>query len=266
MKRLPYVILSLVVLCILSVPARPQVKNAVVASHLYDPATNTVTIHMFNNTDKDITAYNISIKEKYGQQVNEHQYSGDTVGVMLTIQDPTEEAADRENLRHMYHSTNGTWQAGTSHDEVIHVQSGLTDFEAVLDTVIFADKTAETTNKDALDRILAQRKSWAHDLEIENQAIQHALANAADQTPHETARKEIEGLEKSREATYHMEHSGGESGAILEMKNAPQVAAYFRQTVPEYLNNLIQRNTKRASLIREHATPTVVSSREVRND
>ena len=65
-KRLRYyLILSLAVLCIVSVPALGQVKGAVVQQWNYDPTHNPplVTAKIVNNSHKDITAFNISIKE-----------------------------------------------------------------------------------------------------------------------------------------------------------------------------------------------------------
>ena len=186
LKRLPVLFLLLAVPWLVFA----QHLGAVVVSHDYDSAKNTVTLHMVNNTTKDITGFNIFIKETYSNgQVNEHQSGEDMVGVMLTIADPSEPDQDRENLRQMYHgingSTNGAWQAGTSRDLVLYLQPGLvlTDYQATIDTILYADKTAETTNKDALNRALDMRKNVAVGLEAADQAIQKALANPADQNP-----------------------------------------------------------------------------------
>lgn len=250
-KRLPYFLLSLA----FATSLRAGPLGAVVASWDIDPTKNTVTLHMLNNTSKDITFYNVSIKETYGQNINEHQFSQELPNVSILIYDPNYiHAAD---LREYYHGGNGTWEAGKRRDQVIAIQPGLTHFEAVLDTVTYDDKTAETTNSDALERELANRKSAAQTLQATNEAIRHALANTADQSPHETAAKEIEGLQKKWEAAGRVGNfSPGASGGIIsDLKEAPAAAAYLKQTLPDYLTNMLLRNEKLASLYLEHSTP-----------
>lgn len=167
-----------------------------------------------------------------------------SVGVMLTIEDPNTPNEMNDSLREMHHSSNGTWQADTARDLVVFLQPNLTliSYQATIDTILYADKTAETTNQDALNRALAARKSEAQNLEAENVAIQHALANPGDASPEETAATEIEASEKSREAAYDIQTNGQPSGGVLELQNARRAAAYFRQTIPDYLNGLVSRN------------------------
>lgn len=252
LKRLPVLFLLLAVPWIVSA----QVKNVSVTWYV-DYEKNTVTLYLANNTTKNITEYNFTYTETYGNQRTEGQHGREMVGVMLTIADPNEENQNKENLRQMYHNNTGTWEAGTVIEDSVGMQPGMTAFDAVVDSVIFADKTAETTNKDALERALVWRRSYAQQLEAENVAIQHALANRGDASPHETAAKEIEAAEKSRNAAYHIQTNGQPSGAVLELQSASQAAAYFHQTVPDYLASLVSKNAKRAALFREHAAPTV---------
>src|SRR5207244_7655701 len=112
-KRLPYyLILSLAVLCI--VPVSHAGPGAVVQSWSHDATNNTVTLHIANTGGKDITAWNIKIKETYGNNVNEHEYSTDTLQMMLNVQESAG-TADGERLRQQF--GNGTFAAGTSRDE-----------------------------------------------------------------------------------------------------------------------------------------------------
>ena len=222
-----------------------------------DSTKNAVTLHLFNSSGKDITAYNITIKETYGQQVNEHEYYEDMVGVMLRIQDPTE--IHRDELAEMYHG-NGTWEAGASHDQVLFVQPGLTGFDATLDVVVYADKTAETTNRDALERTMTTRKAIAQTLQAASEAIKQALSNPTDESPHETAIKEIEGLRKNWEDSHHEGNfnAGAFDGAILDLENAPLAAAALHRTLPDFLSYVASQNSGRASSLLEHAAPKVV--------
>lgn len=256
-KRLPYLALAMLSLAV-AIPLRAGPLGAVVVSWDIDSTENTVTLHMLNNSGKDITFYNVSIKETYGQYVNEHQFSQEMLGTSLLMQDPTYIHAS--DLRELYHGGNGTWEAGQPRDQVLIVQPGLTGYEATIDTVTYADKTAETTNPDALQRELTARKTAAQTLQATNEAIRTALANPADQSPHETAAKEIEGLQEKWEAAGHVDnfHPGGFGRVISALKEAPAVAAYLQQTIPDYLNNMISRNSKIASLLLEHAAPKVI--------
>lgn len=255
-KRLPYLALPVLSLAF-AIPLQAGPLGAVVVSWDIDSMENTVTLHMLNNSGKDITFYSVSIRETYGQNVNEHQFSQEMLRTSILLQDPT--YIHRDDLRELYHGGNGTWQAGQPRDQVLVVQPGLTGYEATLDTVTYADNTAETTNLDALKRELDNRKTAAQTIEITNAAIRRALANSADQSPQKTAAKEIEDLQNKWEADGHVGSfdPGTSDRVISALKEAPAVAAYLHQTIPEYLNNMISRNSKMASLLLEHASPKV---------
>lgn len=256
LKRLPILALAMLSLAF-ATSLRAGPLGSMLQSWDIDSTKNAVTLHLFNSSGKDISAYNITIKETYGQQVNEHQYYEDMVGVMLRIQDPTE--IHRDELAEMYNG-NGTWEAGTSHDQVLIVQPGLTDFEATLDAVVYADKTAETTNRDALERAMTTRKAIAQTLQAASEAIKQALSNPTDESPHETAIKEIEGLRKHWEDSHHEGNfnAGAFDGAILDLENAPLAAAALHRTLPDYLSYLASQNSGRALSLLEHAAPKVV--------
>lgn len=228
--------------------------GAVIVSWDIDSAKNTVTLHMVNNSGKDITFYNISIKETYGQDVDDRQYSEDLLGIMLRIKDPAD--IHRDELRQMY--GNGTWEAGTPREQVLIVRPGLTGYEAVLDAVTYADNTAQTTNPDALQRELTARESSAQTLLAANDAIKHALSNPTDQSPNETAKKEIEDLRTQWEVTRTGHFNPGPADrVILELDDAPHIAAALHQTLSDHLNYLVARNSRRAAWLLEHAAPKV---------
>lgn len=248
-RRLPVLTFLLAVPWIVSA----QHLGAVVVSHDYDSANNTVTLHLVNQSHKDITAYNIKIKETYAGGINEHEYLHDTLQLMLNIEEWTAaKDPSGEQLRQQF--GNGTFAAGTNQDEVIHVQPGLLNFEAVIDTVTYADKTAETTNKDALNRVLGNWKAAAQTIETSNEIIKHALANSQDPTPNETAAKEIEQVRHNWETEHHRANlnPGALQSVITDLRNAPKNSAY--------LNDYVTRKTHRAAVLREHAAPTVVNT------
>lgn len=232
----------LFLLLVIPLRAAPPL-GARVVDWTIDAAANTVTLHMVNSSGKEITAYNIKVRETYGPNVNEHELSRDTVALMFNIQELAgTDKADR--LRQMYQANNGTWEAGKTRNELLHVQPGLTDFSAVIDTVIYSDKTSEATNADGLKRLLDARASFANTIQAGNAIIQKALANPNDPNPHETALKQIEGL-------------GGNAGALRELsedlKRVSTAAPAHGQSIREYLNDYVAKRNERAARLLEHA-------------
>lgn len=234
LKRLPILILFLAVPWIVSA----QVKGAVVISHDYDAAKNTETLHMLNQSDKDITAFDIEVTETYENgQVNTHWPGREMLGMWLVLTDPS----DPNHAWFAEHPPeHATWRARTTLDFDVGVSPGLKTFEATLDTVIYADKTAETTNADALKRLLNDRKSYAAGLETGSKTIRDALADPNDGAPHKTARKKL---------------PDGE--VALDLDNALVVAEHLGKPLRDYLNDLAADKSHRAKLMREHANVTV---------
>jgi hypothetical protein len=194
MKRLPYLMLFAVVFTPL-LRASPPI-GAVVQTWHYDPQTNLVTAEIVNVSHKDITGYNISIKETYADgHVSSHELMADTAGVPAFLQE-LQGTVGEENLRMQLRSAGGTgdgmFHPGESRKEIIGVQPGLQNFEAVIDVVAYADQTAEAPNNAALQRLLEERKASVASTQMANEIIQAALADPNDADPAATAAKEIQ--------------------------------------------------------------------------
>ena len=190
---LPLLFLSVVVWCIVPLAALAQVKGAVVQTWTYDPTHNPplVTVKIVNNSRKDITAFNISIKETYANvRVDEHQVLEEFLGKIIALKE-RQGKANEANFRSGYED--GTLHAGAVWDEKLPVQPELTDYQAVLDVVTYMDGTAESTNDDALGRIVEERQASAASEKIVIEAIQSALDDANDAIPAITAAKKIQG-------------------------------------------------------------------------
>lgn len=245
-KRLPYLALAMLSLAF-ATSLRAGPLGAVLVSWDIDSTKNTVTLHMVNNSVKDITFLDVSIKETYATGVNEHQFSQEMPDVSFLFDDPT--YLPHESLRELYHGGNGTWQAGTPRDVKIAVSPGLTHFEAIIDAVTYLDNTAEGSNREALARELDARRSSAETLRATNDAIRRALANTSDKSPHETAAREIEGQKN---------HANGTSARVAsDLREAPEMAAHLKQSLRDYLAGMIARNEKLASNDLASSTPRV---------
>ncbi len=190
LKRLPSLMLMLFLAVLaVSLRASPPI-GAVVQTWHYDPQTNMVTATVVNVSHKDITAYNISIKETYADgHVNSHELLCEYAGRIVFVQE-VKGTADEADIRKQF--GDGLFHPGESRNEIIGVQPGLQNFEAVVDVVAYTDQTAEATNNDALQRLLEERKASAASTRMANEIIQAALADPNDADPAATAAKEIQ--------------------------------------------------------------------------
>jgi hypothetical protein len=169
--------------------ASPQI-GAVVQTWHYDAQTNLVTATVVNLSQKDITAYNISIKETYADgHVNSHELLCEYAGRMVLVQELMG-VADEADIRKRF--GDGLFHPGESRNEIIGVQPGLRNFEAVVDVVAYTDQIAEATNNAALQRLVEERKASAASTKMANEIIRAALADPNDADPAATAAKEIQ--------------------------------------------------------------------------
>ncbi len=193
-KRLPFFIL---ITALAFTPLRgspPGVSGAVVQSWNYDPTHNPplVTVKIVNTSHKDITAFNMTIKETYANgHVEEHEMLEELVGKIIAAKEHQgDHTKGAELFRKLY--GDGAFHAGAVWDEKLPVQPGLTDYQAVVDVVTYIDGTAEATNNDALGRIIDERQATVASQKIVTEAIQTALADPHDTDPAMTAARKIQ--------------------------------------------------------------------------
>lgn len=180
----------------------PPIGAAVQTWH-YDPTTNLVTLKIVNTSHKDITAFNIAIKETYADgRVEEHEMLEELVGKIIAakeLQGDTSRGA--ETFRKLY--GDGAFHPGEVRDEQLGVQPGLTKYQAVIDVVTYMDGTADATNNDALGRIVDERQATVASQKIITEIIQTALADPNDTDPSVTAAKKLQDRAKVWKAQQH---------------------------------------------------------------
>ena len=174
-----------------SLLASPPI-GAVVQTWHYDPITNIVTLKIVNTSHKDITAFNIAIKETYAYGgVQEHEMLEELVGKILAAKElQGDRSQGAESFRKLY--GDGAFHPGEVRDEQLGVQPGLTNYQAVIDVVTFIDGTAEATNNDALGRVVDERQATVASQKIIIEIIQTALADPNDTDPSVTAAKKMQ--------------------------------------------------------------------------
>jgi len=131
--------------------------------------------------------------------------------------------------------------------------------EAAITVVLYADKTAEATDQDALNRAISARKAAASTMQSTTEIIKRALANTQDASPHETAAKEIEALRVKWEAQHHATpfDAGVLQAVLTDLKNVPSISAKQNINAAAYLSDYVAKKGQRATVLLEHATPKV---------
>jgi hypothetical protein len=225
--------------------------GAVVQTQHYDPSTNLVTLKIVNTSHKDITAFNIAIKETYADgRVEEHEMLEDFVGKILAAKElQGDHSQGAEAFRKMY--GDGALHPGEVHDELMGVQPGLNKVEAVVDVVTFIDGTAQSNNKDALGRIVEERQATVDSQKIATEIIQAALADPNDPDPSMTAAKKIQ----DRATVWNaQQHKKLDLDTVLLESIANELKTASRSANKrDALQQIVNRGQARSSVLSVHA-------------
>jgi hypothetical protein len=188
----PLLIALFLSVCSAASRAQSPPIGATVQTWHYDPQTNIVTLKIANTSHKDITAFNISIKETYADgRVEQHEMLEELIGKIIAAKEfQGDTSRGAETFRKLY--GDGAFHPGEVRDEKLGVQPGLKDYQAAIDVVAYMDATADANNNDALGRIIDERQSTASSQRIVTEAIRNALADNNDSDPSATAAKKIQ--------------------------------------------------------------------------
>jgi hypothetical protein len=160
-----------------------SLPGVVIEGWHYDPQHKTLTLHLVNRSHKDVTAWNISIMEKYvdgsthytdgtPDNIHDHQIMEDMLGAMI--------------------QGNSAFAAGTTRDYLIPEQKDISDVEAVVDVVAYADGTADVLDNDrAFQNLIAERKGRLLAMEKVNEVIKRILGDPMVSDPVNAALNEL---------------------------------------------------------------------------
>lgn len=252
-KRLVY-IMALITIIVVPLRGSPPI-GAVVQTWNYDSHTNSVTAQIVNVSHKDITAYNIAVKETYADgYVDRHELMTDHAGLLAFIEE-VKGTPDKENVRKRY--GDGLFHPGESRNEIVHLQARpLVDFEAVVDVVAYADGTGEATNSDAMQRLLGHRKATLVTRQIASEIIKVALADPKDADPAGTAASKLQERITAWRAQRHTRldfdnFESGEAKGIVDELRAISLRLFTnkRDALTQYLG----KNEKRIAMLSPHA-------------
>jgi len=230
--------------------ARSAPIGAVVQTWSYDRQTNFVTLTIINTSQKDITAFNMAIKETYADgSVSQHEVLEELVGKILAAQQLKGTAQEAGFRRHY---GDGVFHAGGTLDEKVAVLTGLTDFQAVIDVVTYTDGTADSKNNDAFGRIVEERKATIASKKVAIDFIKSALADTNDPDPSATAAKNI----KDRAMVWRASHTKMDLDPVVLESIANEIKRASSGISPDKrdaLNRLVNKEESNISMLSVHA-------------
>jgi hypothetical protein len=233
-----------------SLRASPPI-GAVVQTWHYDPQSNMVTLKILNTSHKDITAFNIAIKETYANgRAEQHELLEELIGKIIAAKE-LQGTAGEESFRKRY--GDGAFHPGELRDEPMPVQPGLSDYQAVIDVVTYSDGTADSANDAALERIVDGRKASAASQKMASEIIKTALADPNDPDPAMTAARKIQAQASARRGS----HTKMDVDPVL----LDQIAREFkiassRDDKRDAAKQLTDREDARVSILSVHAAVT----------
>ena len=157
-------------------PLANTLLGVVIERWRYDPAAKTVILHLVNNSHKDVTAFNISIAERYADGSTDY-----VDGTPNDIHDH-QVMEDKVNL-YLMDGRSGKFLAGTTLDYLIPEAKDIADVEAILDVVAYADGTADVQNDRAFRNLMAARKGPLLAMQKVDEIIKRVLADPMVSSP-----------------------------------------------------------------------------------
>ena len=231
-----------------SLHASPPI-GAVVQTWSYDRQTNFVTLTIINTSQKDITAFNMAIKETYADgSVSQHEVLEELVGKILVAQELKGTAQEAGFRRHY---GDGVFHAGETRDQKVAVLPGLTDFQAVIDVVTYIDGTADSNNNDGLQRIVDERKATVASKKMAIEAIKTALADPNDTDPSMTAARKIQ----DQATIWRASHTKMDLGPVVLESIASELKTVSSRNINkrDALKQLVDREDAGISMLSVHA-------------
>jgi hypothetical protein len=259
-------------------------KPPVALTWNYDAQQKTLTLHLANYSGKDISAYNISIAERYTDgSTNPSRLDGipcfpgekmeEMLGAMVNFQLSKTEGrhgvawagvlvngqrapgtVDVERMRREF--SNDVFAAGTTRDQVIPEAKDISDVDAVVDMVIYADATADVQNERAFRQLMAMRKGQLLAMEKVNEVVKRVLADPMVDSPISAALAELTPLADVPQGKNRPPEDPAFSQAMYlqgAVKNFQHMQPWrMNMTEREYLTGYLDGQEKRVALISPH--------------
>ncbi len=261
-----------------------MLMGVTIESWRYDTALKAVILHLVNRSNKDVTAFNISIVEKYADgstsyldgrpsDIHDHQLMEDMLGSMINSETGVVShgggtlvmgpARDVGAMLRQGVSGNGTFAAGTSRDYPDLVGKDVSDIDAVVDVVAYADGTAQVQNNDrAFRNLLAERKGPLLAMEKVVEVIKQVLGDPMVTNPVDSVIQQLTPLVDSAGKMKNLPPEDAESNVgmhlqsdltTFQMVQRSQIWLRMNMTEREWLTHYVEQHEKRIALMAPHA-------------
>ena len=248
----------------------------------YEPQAKVVILHLVNNSHKDVTAFNISIAEKYADGttnyvdgrapgIHDHQMMEDLLGHLINAQSGKRTEAivpevaggnAYEKIMHqqMIQNLQVTFAAGTNRDQIDFVTKDVSDIDAIVDVVAYADGTAQVVDNDrAFKNLVAERKGPVLAMEKMIEVVKGVLADPMVTSPFDAALRQLIPLAESanvkngspedpqHEAAVHLRM------AVQDFQSMQRpLWSRITMTEREWLTQYVQSQEKLIELLKPH--------------
>jgi hypothetical protein len=259
--------------------------GVVIESWRYDPVQKAVILHLVNQSHKDVTAFNISIAEKYADgstsyldgrpsDIHDHQMMEDMLGPMINLQmgiashgsgtvvmGPARDMGAMRGVRQGMES--GIFAAGTSRDYQDLVGKDVSDIDAVVDVVAYSDGTAQVQNNDrAFRNLLAERKGPLLAMQKVVEVVKRVLADPMVMSPLDSVIQQLTPLLDSADKMKNLPPEDAESNVGMhlqsdlrnfQMVQRSQIWIRLNMTERAWLAQYLEQHEKRIALMTPHA-------------
>ena len=248
--------------------------GVVIESWHYDPVQKTLTLHLVNHSNKVVTAFNISMSEKYADGSTNPWYAE---GIPHNLQD-SQKMEDELNLfiqskderrggRGIAVSgpvVNGqiagpptsVFAAGTSRDYVMRgEEKEVADIEAVVDVVAYADGTADVQNDRAFRNLMAERKGPLLAMQKVVEVIKGVLADPMVSSPLAEVLRALKPLADAEQTKNHPPEDPEFFQAMTLRNDVKDLETMQQQKIPnerEWLTRYAERQEERIALMKPH--------------
>jgi hypothetical protein len=159
-------------------------------------------------------------------------------------------------------SGNGTFAAGTSRDVIDFVSKDVSDIDALVDVVAYADGTAQVIDNDrAFRNLVAERKGSLLAMEKVTEVVKRVLAEPMVMSPLDAAIRELTPLVDAAQKLQHGSPEDPESNAarhlqaevgMLQTMQRSAVWSRMNMTEREWMTQFVERQEKQIELMKPH--------------
>jgi hypothetical protein len=245
-----------------------SLQPVVWTSWKYDADSKNVTLKLQNISGKVITAYSVSITITFSDggtdALPDGRASSERLEESLSSLIQMELAKgtpDEERMR----DNDGTFAAGSIRYDVLPQLKDVSNVKAVVDTVIYADCTADVQNERAFRQVMAMRKGQLLGMQKVNEVLKQVIDSSIEE-PTRAAVEELTRLSIAEEGKPRDPENPNQDiefrNTISNLRNAQRASKAMTLTEREYLQELAKDNDARIALTLPH---TQIISRQASN-